>query len=282
MAAPDHQWVRRLPPGVPTMHSHPKDSKESTGRVPTPDDRQIIRMAQTPSPRAKANVTMHEPVSPPDNNVLPSAIPPLPMPSHYYSSVGQTSILLQPLHGAPPPDRRPSSGPPASLQSHSSGPPSSSHQTNFELDCYVKNRIVEEMRIQEKGGGDRQGVAVNSNQHDRNSTPADERLRPNSGTSAQPYGSTLNPSVATTVAYPYSAWNVSGAPSANHVPQPPSLAGHKVVEHGLNNSNNVSGGTPGSGGGPVSGGGTGPPAEPKPLLSSQYEELSDEEEGNGN
>lgn len=324
MGAPDQQWIRRLPPGVPVsqqqsmppqqQHSS-KDPKEGAGRVPTPDDRQIIRMAQTPSPRAKggaSNMPMHEPVSPPDDISVPAG-PPVPLASHYYSSGGQTSISLQPLHGGgggqqppppPPQDRRPNSGPPAPSHNNSgSGPtPTSSHQTNFVLDCYVKNRIVEEMRIQEKGSGDRQagqqqqqvgqggqagGSSSSSNSnnpHDRSSTPGDEEMRPNSRTSAPPLGSAYNSSSSapsgTTVAYPYSAWNVSGAPpSGNHGPPPPTSVANKVVDHGLNNSNNV---VVGGGGSGAPGGGGGGPAEPKPLLSSQYEELSDEDEGNGN
>lgn len=164
----------------------------------------------------------------------------------------------------------------------------------------MKNRIVEEMR------GDRQS----GNAHDRSSTPGDQdqEMRPSSRTSAPPphlsapYGSvpSSQQSVATTVAYPYSAWNVSGAPSAaNHVTAPPNSGPHKGSgggpgEHGLNNSNHMGGsGGGGNGGVPLTGGGGGgggsgglvgggPPAEPKPLLSSQYEELSDEDDGNGN
>lgn len=139
----------------------------------------------------------------------------------------------------------------------------------------------------------------------------DDEMRPNSRTSAPPlgppYGGSSNTPVSTTVAYPYSAWNVSGAPQGNHVPQPPTSSGassHKPVDvhpnmGGNSSGNNVSGGggnmmgersgSVGSGTGPggvLSGGGGGsgggPPAEPKPLLSSQYEELSDEDDGNGN
>lgn len=181
------------------------------------------------------------------------------------------------------------------------------------------------MRIQEKGGGDRQGQPQGSgNPHDRSGTPGgggnmtmvvDDEMRPNSRTSAPPlgppYGGSSNPPVSTTVAYPYSAWNVSGAPQGNHVPQPPTssaASSHKAVDvhpnmGGNSSGNNVSGGgnmmgersgsvgsgtgpggvlSGGGGGGGGSGGGGGPPAEPKPLLSSQYEELSDEDDGNGN
>lgn len=277
MGAPDHQWVRRLPPGaIPVSQASGKDPKDmsssassSSGRVPTPDDRQIIRMAQTPSPRAKSNtMPIHEPVSPPDDNSGLS-LPPVPLPSHYYSSVGQTSISLQPVHGGPSPsDRRPNSGPPAGSGS-SSGPPTSSHQSNFVLDCYVKNRIVEEMRIQEKAGG----VLGQTNPNDRSSTPGgNDEMRPNSRPSGpplgHPYGAGPNPSVATTVAYPYSAWTMSGAPGGNHVAQPPKVGESSGVNSsGAVNSANAS---------------IGPPAEPKPLLSSQYEELSDEDDGHGN
>lgn len=302
-APPDQQWIRRVPvsqqQSMPPQQHSSKDAKEGAGRVPTPDDRQIIRMAQTPSPRSKP---MHEPVSPPDDNSVPAGPPQVPLSSHYYSSGGQTSISLQPLHGGgqpPPLDRRPNSGPPPAPSSHnnnnsSGGPtPTSSHQTNFVLDCYVKNRIVEEMRIQEKGSADRQGGQVvgpggSGNPHDnRSATPGDEEMmRPNSRASAPttlgpPYNTSSSAPSGTTVAYPYSAWNVSGAPPSNHGPPPRSPVNtNKAVDHGLNNSNNsntvVVGG---SGGGATTGGG---PAEPKPLLSSQYEELSDEEEGNGN
>lgn len=308
MGAPDHQWTRRLPMGVPVSQpSTSRELKEPSGRVPTPDDRQIIRMAQTPSPRAKggSNVPIHEPVSSPDDSSGPNGGSgggggvPVSMPTHYYSSVGQTSISLQPLHGGPPPpDRRPHSGPPTSSHSGGSGPQTSSHQTSFVLDCYVKNRIVEEMRIQEKGGGER-AAGVLGNPHDRSSTPgAEDEMRPNSRTSAPPlgppYGSGGNQTTATTVAYPYSAWNVSGAPSGNHV-APPAM--HKGLDgHPMNSGpagGNTIGGT-GAGGSSSSGPGanstgggggvatSGAHAEPKPLLSSQYEELSDEDDGNGN
>lgn len=291
MVPPD--WVRRMPPGVPVSQAGgppPKDPSKDIGRVPTPDDRQIIRMAETPSPRSKgANVPIHEPVSPPDDNSGAPGPHQMQLPSHYYSAVGQ-SISLQPLHGGPP-DRRPGSGPPHSgpptaqqLPAHSApnsggGPPTSSHQTNFVWDCYVKNRIVEEMRIQEKSGavGEGQGGAVGGGSAgdkgtDRSLTPGEEDLtggRPNSRTSSgsatlgPTYGGGPNPAVSTTVTYPFSAWNVSGSvPVGNHVAAAPPTSVSNKPELGGSNSNS---------GGVVS-------AEPKPLLSSQYEELSDEEE----
>lgn len=283
MVPPD--WVRRLPvsqaSGPPPP---PKDPPKDMGRVDTPDDRQIIRMAETSSPRAKsANVPIHEPVSPPDNNAGPPGPPPMQLPSHYYSSAVGPSISLQPLHGGPP-DRRPGSGPPLSgpptaqqLPPHSAaGPPTSSHQTNFVWDCYVKNRIVEEMRIQEKSGaaGDGQGGIVGGGDKgtDRSVTPGEEDLtggRPNSRTSSgsATYGGGPNPAVSTTVTYPFSAWNVSGSvPVGNHgaVAHPTSVSNKPEQGGALNiGSNSNSGGVS---------------AEPKPLLSSQYEELSDEEE----
>lgn len=248
MGAPE--WMRRLPAGGQSK----TDGMKELGRVPTPDDRQIIRMAQTPSPRAKTNVPIHEPVSPPPSEDNSGAAQP-PHPGQYYGA----SISLQPLPG-----RSGSGSSPIPVTgSNSVGPPTSSHQTNFVLDCYVKNRIVEEMRIQEKsgGGGSAAGAGGDKGSGDRSGTPAGEEeilgSNRSSGSGAPLIGSPYG-GVSTTVAYPFSAWNVSGGGGGGGQPQGNHLTGQQKPETGT--------------------GGVAPPTEPKPLLSAQYEELSDEDD----
>lgn len=254
------QWHRRrMQQKEAEQAAAERNKSASHGRSGTPDERQIIRMAQPQSPRNKFSI-------------MPQ--------SHYYSTV----------HGAPPPpvassspiDRRMGGGAP-------------SHQVAF--DCYVKNRIVEAMRTEDdrrpsddghmQGHHDQQdglrqvggyaremdGRPNSGSGMGGNSTPVnyeDDRrsmsnsssgmpMTPNNDSSHGPLqcpphqgqqSAPVTTFASTTCAYPYNILNVSGPP-------PPS-------------SKKVDSGVP-------------PPppqqaiAEPKPLLVPHYEALSDED-----
>lgn len=235
---------RRLPSQQPppqpiTAHSNKNSNPSPTGTGrPPPDERQIIRMSQPPSPRAKSSS--------------------IPSENYHYPS------------------------PPC-------GVPQTSSPHRF-LDCYMKNRIVEVMRTEddkrpEDGSSDSQRRTPQQQQQqrsshlakdiDRSSTPGDmvidEDGPTNQSTLIQnhvtphghhPHSAHLNsqfaqPPVttfATTYAYPFNALTVAAASL------PPPI------------KTNIDGETPARNNPPL------PPAqEPKPLLSAQYEALSDED-----
>lgn len=248
-------YNRRMQQKEAQQHQSPSPQQQhhSTAKNPapgrsTPDDRHIIRMAQSPSPR---NKSFHE-----------SATPPVSY--HYPPGAG-----LPPNAGRPP-------------------PPTSASGHQFALDCYVKNRIAEAMRTEDDKRAeelherDRRtplqqqppGSSAHHNKDvDRSGTPADMVVDEDASSNAASSTSSPRPplhhplinsqygtppvttfAAATTYAYPYSALNVSAAPSSLPPPLKPSND---------NESNNRP---------------QAPPAqEPKPLLSAQYEALSDED-----
>lgn len=258
-----------------------RTKNSSTGRSGTPDERHIIRMAQPPSPRNK----FHELVM---------------SDGHYYQA--QQAAVAAAAAGHPggpggPIDRR-----------LAGGAGGATHQ--FALDCYVKNRIVEAMRTEDErrpeeshmhgGHHDRSSdIHRQSTPHTKDlnsdgpngnnsgsgggkSTPSFEDGRRstggNSGTGGIPVNSQNNdghgpphsqyppppsqqpPPVTTfaaTYAYPFSALNVPGPPPSLGVP-PPSTKSLDGVSSQPPSQQSIA-------------------AEPKPLLSAQYEALSDEE-----
>ncbi|XP_055691455.1 uncharacterized protein LOC129794670 isoform X3 [Lutzomyia longipalpis] len=162
-----------------------------------------------------------------------------------------------------------------------------SHQTKFALDCYVKNRIVEAMRTedekrsddreremremvhmkqqqqQQQGGGGGYGkmeVVVDKSEGGGGATaPDDSSSRPPSGgvMMKQPPPQSFAPTPTSVTSfsssayhYPYSALNVTPAPPTSIA----TVAIAKTTEDARPQQ-----------------------PEPKPLLSAQYEELSDEE-----
>lgn len=251
------QWKYRR------MVSKEEPNKNQMGRV-TPDERQIIRMAQPPSPRKSG--MYHEPVSPSEGHFI------------------QADRRALPPH------------------SQSSSVPSGGE---FQLDRYMSNKIVEAMRTSDEksrtddrdnmGGNERQSHMQPSSHNkdlDRSSTPGEmiideERSNvdphhhhphqhPQSQHNAShPYSQqpipqqqpppqqTVTTFATTTYAYPYSALNVGASATAAVLAQsgPPNMK--------LSNPNSD----------------TDPQqrptqtlaAEPKPLLSAQYEALSDED-----
>lgn len=116
-------------------------NKNQSGRSSVPDERQIIRMAQPPSPR---NKQFHESASPPDG--------------HFYQIAAPT---MQSINRAVQP------------------PPQSPHHP-FALHCYVKNRIVEAMRTEDEKRADETNAherRITPQSHhkdnDRSSTPCE-------------------------------------------------------------------------------------------------------------
>ena len=162
----------------------------------TPDDRHIIRMAQTPSPRNK--MAYHEPVSPPETQQQQQQ---QQQQQHFYQPPAQITI---------------SAAAAANEQRN--------RQHQFVLDCYVKNRIVEAMRTteDEKRGLEQQNH--HKDKEDRGSpgemviderpqSAGEKKEHPNmfqGRPGSQPHHQQFQTS---TYAYPYSALNVSaGAP----------------------------------------------------------------------
>lgn len=236
------------PPSQSVQHHTVKTS--GAGRA-TPDDRHIIRMAQSPSPHSR-NKPMHESITPPSNY---HQYPPAPL--------GQNVNRL---------------------------PPTSASGPQFALDCYVKNRIAEAMRTEDEKRADdaqqrrtpQQPLHPSSSAHhnkdvDRSNTPAemvtDEDAPPTSTPSSStsntdhhshhpshpPHPALINsaypPPAVSTYTYPFSALNVSAAASS----LPPPLKSSIDVEPNNRPPPSI------------------PAAEPKPLLSAQYEALSDED-----
>lgn len=270
---PADQWKRRMA-GGPSSGGPPKDDLLlSTNKLPvnqmgrrTPDDRHVIRMSaqQPPSPRKGGNM-YHDMVSPPDGHFNPS-------------------VRRQVVGGG----QQPGGG--------------GGGAGEFQLDRYMSSKIVEAMRTsEEKSGSHPQHVRLDDsrgNDHhmkemiiDRSITPDDDRV----GSQQQQHNSTTiqyssaAPSSAPTVttfapatyAYPFSALNVVSAASVAQLSQQGGPQGIGGV---------------GGGGGPVGVNKMGPDnmcgdraeqlpppprpqtmVEPKPLLSSQYEALSDED-----
>lgn len=234
------------------------------GRV-TPDERQIIRMAQPPSPR-KSGGMYHEPASPLDGHFIQGDRRQLP-PHSQSSSV-------------------PSGG-------------------EFQLDRYMSSKIVEAMRTPDEKsrqderdniGNERQSHLSSSGHNkdlDRSSTPGEmiidedrsnvdqhlhhhhhqQQLQQNQHNSShqytqqsmsQPPSQTVTTFATTTYAYPYSALNVGAGTTAVLAGQsvPPSI---KLSNQNTDNDPTIQRPTQSL------------VAEPKPLLSAQYEALSDED-----
>lgn len=232
------------------------------GRV-TPDERQIIRMAQPPSPR-KSGGMYHEPVSPMDGHFIQGDRRQLP-PHSQSSSV-------------------PSGG-------------------EFQLDRYMSSKIVEAMRTpdeksrQDERDNERHSHMTSLSGHnkdlDRSSTPGEMIIDEDRGGNVdthphphhhhhqqqqqnqyaqqsmsqqqqQPQPQTVTTFATTTYAYPYNALNVGAGTTAV-------LAGQSAptsIKMSNQNTDND----------PIMQRPTQTlAAEPKPLLSAQYEALSDED-----
>lgn len=228
------------------QQQQPAPNKNPSGRSSVPDERQIIRMAQPPSPR---NKQFHESSSPPDG--------------HFYQISAQPPTMQNINRTAQPP------------------PQSPHHQ--FALHCYVKNRIVEAMRTEdekradETSGHDRRITPQSQHKdNDRSSTPGEMIIDedcitiPSSSSASSsidhhsvnaqytqpPVTSTFAPTA--TYTYPFNALslNVSGTGNVQLTQAMPPSSQH-LDEQKRNQHNSQQ--------------------EPKPLLSAQYEALSDED-----
>ncbi|KFB43491.1 hypothetical protein ZHAS_00011296 [Anopheles sinensis] len=120
------QWKNRRPIAVTTPGKEDQiqrhESPKGPGRL-TPEDRHIIRLAQSPGPRSK----FHEPVSP---DAPPFFHPGTPL-GRIGGGVGIGASASNPVSGA-------------------GGGGGGGGRDNFALDFYVKNRIVEAMRTEDE------------------------------------------------------------------------------------------------------------------------------------
>lgn len=188
-------------------------SNTLTDEIGTSDDRQPLKVSQSPSPRQRHS--FHEPVSPPDSQI--------------FSMDKRMSMHAQPSQ-------------------------------EFALDCYVKSRIAEAMRTEgEKRIDEREKLVRTQDQNivlpeqpcnERGSHPKIEHTT----CSTVPITS-YAPAV---YAYPYSALNmVSGGNSLLSPKRESIIESDKSTPSGQLPSHSIQ--------------------EPKPLLSAQYEALSDED-----
>ena len=224
---------------------------------PQADERQIIRIAQMSSPR-KGQV---EPVSPPDSA---SSIPVSTSsgPSHHWlpSSAAPTSATTA------------GSVPASVAASVAADPMGFLQQRRFYPDTkqlspldYVKNRIVEVMRTSEDDKVEsRKEDGESGKSEGRSGSPGEmviDESRPTDKdqqtSSAPPHTQPPYVQTTTTYAYPFSALSVPQAAvtpqTGSPAPKPPGLLPPSLPKERE------------------------PVAEPKPLLSSQYEALSDED-----
>lgn len=179
------------------------------------DDRQLLKMPQSPSPRQRH--TFHEPVSPPDSQVF--------------------SV-----------DKRISMHPPSSQE--------------FALDCYVKSRIAEAMRTE----GDKRMDDRDQKIHAQEQNVS---IQEQQGTGSHSKTDTSNVPMTsyapTNYAYPYSALNMVSGGNSLLSPKPEPV---QEQENALQSKNLPSGQLTSH---------AMQVTEPKPLLSAQYEALSDED-----
>ncbi len=220
------------------QQQQPPSNKNASGRSSVQDERQIIRMAQPPSPR---NKQFHESASPPDGHFYQIAAPP----------------TMQNIN--------------RSVQQQQ--PPQSPHHP-FALHCYVKNRIVEAMRTEDEKRADETSAherritpqSHHNKDNDRSSTPGEMIIDedvitiPSSSSASsgiidhhnaqytQPPVTSFAPTA--TYTYPFVS---SGAGSVQLSQSMPPSAQHMDDQKRTSQQ------------------------EPKPLLLAQYEALSDED-----
>lgn len=244
-------------------------------------------MAQPPSPLNKP--PFHEPASSPDG--------------HFYQNSSRPG----------PPQPQPPSAQQQQVSPQSGHPSNQSHQ--FTLDCYVKNRIVEVMRTEDVDDGGQSSMNAHEQRRnpphhhqphphhagphpghhsmhhkdiDRSSTPGDMVIdedvtisssaqdhRPPSGGHLQqryeqhPPSPHMHNTPVTTFAttsypYPFSALNVSGTQVVAQLSQLEEAQKRNHQQHQSHNSMPLSASAQQQ-------------TEPKPLLSAQYEGISDED-----
>lgn len=240
--------------------------------ISPPDKRQIIRI-QPPSPNIQGMV-FPEPVSPPAKRQIIRIQPQSPLAT---SGMAFSEIVASPEdHFQSSSDRRSSQ----MQQSTSSVPPVS----EFQLDRYMSNKIVEAMRTsddkmrQDDGGGSNGGPGGSDRlqqqqQNAGRNTPGDGDKRMvvvnNDQQSNQPpqqqyqQPQSLTTFAQSTYAYPFSALSVGATAAA-------SLAAAAAVQSSQQQTKMSN-----SDGGDNQLRQQQQLAEPKPLLSAQYEELSD-------
>lgn len=279
-------------PGVPPNAS-PGPVGSTTGRSSTPgDDRNIIRMPQAVSPSRKYVhdlMSMHQsPVAGPSHDAIGAAAAAA---YHYHAT-----------HGPPPPTSSSQPQSPAQSQRVHGGPsPVAMQNHQFDGLKYVKNRIVEAMRTENDHTGNNEETHSGSNDHrgskDTQSPHETTRKTPNqyeerdsrarSAYASNNDGHHVSQSMVyqqPAYTYPYSVLNVH----AGLAPPPHMTISHQVppsgVHHGKQSSSahshvDLSNSSTGSNasGHAVGSGNANSTAEPKPLLSSQYEALSDED-----
>lgn len=265
------------PPG----HQYVQPGSKGPGRS-TPDDRHIIRMAQSPGVRNK----FHESVSPDTQFFHPAA--PLTRSRDFALDCYVKSRIVEAMRTED--DKRADDGRdhqsprnPSPAQ-HGHGPPSQGHH-NKDLDRSTTpgDMLIDDETGRPASGGNPHRPPSSSQQMPPHSQPQGgmhNSLHPSAyhggaGQAPGPPPTTFAPPTY----YPYSALTVSGGPVVGNLgpPGPPKTT---LVVPTL-------GGAGGSGHPPPNSGGgmnddrqsssNAAPIEPKPLLSAQYEALSDED-----
>lgn len=267
---------------------------KAMGRSAQPDDRHIIRMAQSPRPRNK----FHEQVSQQDAQFFHPGAPLSRGPRDFALDCYVKNRIVEAMrteddkrgddgrdhHQQQQSSRNPS---PAQLQQQHGPPPPAHHNKDHDRSSTPGDMMIDEETGRPASGGNHHRPQPSSQQQQQQQ----QQLPPHSQSSqgivhnslhsspymgGQPVPVTTFPSQSF---YPYSALTVSGGPvTVGNLGPPP---GHGSKVSSLGGVQNLGGGGPGGGGG----GGmnddrqqsSSSAMEPKPLLSAQYEALSDED-----
>lgn len=258
-------------------------------RSAQPDDRHIIRMAQSPRPRNK----FHEPVGQQDAQFFHPGAPLSRGPRDFALDCYVKNRIVEAMrteddkrgddgrdHHQQQQQQQSSRNPSPAQQQQHGPPPPAHHNKDHDRSSTPGDMMIDEETGRPASGGNHHRPPSSSQQqqsqpppHSQSQGVVHNSIHSSPYMSSQPVPVTTFPSQSF---YPYSALTVSGGPvnvgnlgPPGHGPKVSSLGG--VQNHG--------------GGGPGGGGGmnddrqqsSSSAVEPKPLLSAQYEALSDED-----
>lgn len=265
------------PPG----HQYVQPGNKGPGRS-TPDDRHIIRMAQSPGPRNK----FHESVSPDTQFFHPAA--PLTRSRDFALDCYVKSRIVEAMRTED--DKRADDGRdhqsprnPSPAQHGHGPPPQSHHNKDHDRSTTPGDMLIDDETGRPASGGNPHRPPSSSQQMPPHSQP--QGGMHNSLHSSPYLGSQSGPPPATTFApptyYPYSALTVSGGPVVGNLGPPGPPTKTTLIVPTLGGAGGSSGHPPSnSGGGDMNDdrqSSSNAPIEPKPLLSAKYEALSDED-----